>query len=306
MSPEGRPALYKRLSASPYLLLSLTALFWGGNVVASKLLVGHASPMVVVFLRWLIVFALLIGMARREIAAEWRALLPKWPLLLGMGALGFTGFNALFYAAAYHTQAVNIAILQGAMPIVVMLVGLAVFRTPLLPVEVIGALVTIVGVLVTATRGEWSRLADFAFNRGDVFMLAATCLYAGYTVMLKARPKVSALTFLFAVALAAFVTSLPLLGYEIASGHALWPDGQGWLVILYIALFPSLLSQIFYLRGNELLGPARASLFVNMAPVLGAGLSALILGERIGLVDVAALGLVLGGIALAERGRKPG
>lgn len=304
MTPPSSSPLAARLYANPYLLLSLTALFWGGNVVASKLVVGHVSPMVVVLLRWLGVALLLGLLMRREIGAEWPALRAKWPLLLGMGALGFTGFNAFLYAAAHHTQAVNIAIIQGAMPIIVMLTALLVFRTPLRRLEVIGALVTIVGVLVTATHGEWARLANFSFNRGDLFMLAATCLYGGYTVMLRAKPAVSGLVFLFATALAALATSVPLVAYEVTTHGALWPDLQGWLVMAYITLFPSLLAQVFYVRGNELIGPARASLFVNLAPVLGAGLSALILGERIRLVDIAALGLVLGGIALAERGRK--
>lgn len=304
MHSPGASGLRTRLYASPYLLLMLTSLFWGGNVVASKLAVGTVSPMVVVFLRWLVVFALIAAFARRQILEEWRALLPIWPVLLGMGAFGFTGFNALFYLAAHHTQAVNIAIIQGAMPIVVMLVAFAVYRTPMRRLEVIGALITILGVLVTASRGDWARIAGLVFNRGDLFILIATFLYGTYTVMLRARPKVSALTFLFGTALAAFLTSIPLVGYEIATGTAQWPDFKGWLVVGYIALFPSLVSQIFYIRGNELIGAARASLFVNLAPVVGTGLSALILGERVGALDIAALGLVLGGIFLAERAKR--
>ncbi len=303
MAIQPRPKPLAGLFSHPYLLLSITALLWGGNVVASKVLVGHASPLVVVFLRWLLVFALLIGFARGEIAAALPALRTKWRLLLGLGALGFTGFNALFYAAAHHTQGVNIAILQGAMPVVVMLMALAVFRTPLRRLEVIGALTTILGVLAVATRGEWGRLAAFSFNRGDIFILIATCLYGSYTVMLRARPPGSALAYMFAVAFAAFLTSIPLLGYEMATGEAQWPDLLGWLVVVYIAVGPSLLSQIAYLRSIEMIGPARASLFINLAPVLGAGLSALLLGERIGLIDLVALGLVLGGIAVAERGK---
>jgi drug/metabolite transporter (DMT)-like permease len=304
MISPGASGFLTRLNASPYLLLALTSLFWGGNVVASKLAVGTVSPMVVVFLRWLVVFALLAVFARKPILAEWRALLPVWPVLLAMGAFGFTGFNALFYLSAHHTQAVNIAIIQGAMPIVVMLMAFAVYRTPLRRLEVIGALITILGVLVTASRGDWARVVGFAFNQGDLFILIATFLYGSYTVLLKARPKVSALTFLFGTALAAFLTSIPLVGYEIATGTAQWPDLRGWLVVGYISLFPSLLSQIFYIRGNELIGAARASLFVNLSPVLGAGLSALLLGERVGLLDALALGLVLGGIFLAERARR--
>jgi drug/metabolite transporter (DMT)-like permease len=303
MLSEGRSALFSRLYARPYLLLTLTSLFWGGNVVASKLAVGTVSPMVVVFLRWLVVFALLAAFARRQIMAEWRALIPSWPVLLLMGAFGFTGFNALFYLSAHHTQAVNIAIIQGAMPIIVMLVAFAAFRTPLRRLEVIGALITIFGVLLAASRGKWETITGFAFNRGDLFILIATFLYGSYTVMLKARPKVSALTFLAAAALAAFLTSIPLVGYEMAQGQAQWPDTKGWLVVIYISLFPSLLSQIFYLRGNELIGPSRASLFVNLSPVVGAALSTVILGEPLLMLDILALALVLGGIFLAERAK---
>jgi drug/metabolite transporter (DMT)-like permease len=303
MPAAAQSTLFSRFYASPYLLLSLTSLSWAGNVVAGKLAVGAVSPMVVVFLRWLVVFALLAGFARKQILAEWRDVLPFWPMLLLMGMFGFTGFNALFYLAAHHTQAVNIAIIQGAMPIVVMLVAFAVYRTPLRRLEVIGALITIVGVLVTASRGEWARLTGFAFNTGDLFMLIATMLYGTYTVMLKARPKVSALTFLAAAALMAFASSVPLVGYEMITGTAQWPDLKGWLLVGYIALFPSLLSQVFYIRGNELIGPARSSLFVNLVPVLGAGLSALVLGERVTPLDVLALVLVLGGIFIAERAR---
>ena len=50
---------------------------------------------------------------------------------------------------------------------------------------------------------------------------------------------------------------------------------QGGLILLYVALVPSLLSQIFYMRGVELIGPGRAGLFVNLVPIFGALLAVL-------------------------------
>ena len=91
------------------------------------------------------------------------------------------------------------------------------------------------------------------------------------------------LVFFAAMAGVAFLTSLPLLAVEIAQGTVQWPTAKGWLVLLYVGLFPSLLSQIFFMRGVELIGPARAGLFVNLVPVFGALLAVLLLGEPFAL-----------------------
>lgn len=290
------------LYGQPYLLVVLATLFWGGNVVAGKLAVGRVSPMAVTFLRWLISFLALALVARREIAAEWRLVLPSWRYVLGMAAIGFTTFNALFYAAAYHTTAVNIAIIQGSTPIFVLLGTLALgarFRL----LQIVGVLATLVGVVLTATRGDFGVLSTLSFNRGDTWILTASILYACFTLALRWKPKVSAIVFFGAMAAAAAVTSLPLVVVEALMGELQWPDLQGWIILLYIALLPSLLCQIFYIRGIELIGPGRVSVFYNLVPVFGAVLSTLLLGEPFTAYHVLALGMVLGGILIAERAR---
>jgi drug/metabolite transporter (DMT)-like permease len=290
------------LYGQPYLLVVLATLFWGGNVVAGKLAVGRVSPMAVTFLRWLISFLALALVARREIAAEWRLVVPSWRYVLGMAAIGFTAFNALFYAAAYHTTAVNIAIIQGSTPIFVLLGTLALgarFRL----LQIVGVLATLVGVVLTATRGDFGVLSTLSFNRGDTWILTASILYACFTLALRWKPKVSAIVFFGAMAAAATVTSVPLVVAEALMGELQWPDPKGWIILLYIGLLPSLLCQIFYIRGIELIGPGRVSVFYNLVPVFGAVLSTLILGEPFTAYHVLALGMVLGGILIAERGR---
>jgi drug/metabolite transporter (DMT)-like permease len=286
----------------PYILLLLTTLFWGGNVVAGKLAVGEVSPMVVTFLRWLIACAALGLVARRAVAAEWRLLVPSWAYILAMAGLGFTAFNALFYTAAHHTTAVNIAIVQGSTPIFVLL-GTAFQGARFRRLQIAGVLATLVGVVLTATHGDVEVLSTLAFNRGDTWLLIASILYALYTLALRWRPQTSGLVFFVALAAAACVTSLPLVIAEGLMQQLQWPTAWGWLILLYVALLPSLVCQIFYIRGIELIGPGRASTFYNLVPVFGAALSTAILGEPFGAYHALALALVLGGIALAERGR---
>lgn len=295
------PGPIRALWNRPYFLMVFTTLFWGGNVVAGRMAVGQVSPMAVVFLRWLIAFVLLAIVAWRPIRAEYRQMLPHWPLVLLMGVFGYTGFNALFYSAAHHTTATNIAIIQGSTPIVILLLGFAVFRNRLTLWQLIGAFLTVIGVVICASRGDLSVITGLAFNRGDLWVLIASIMYAFYTLLLRKRPDCSPLTFFAAMAAGATVSAVPLIVHEAVQGNLLWPGLKGWLIIAYIAVFPSLLCQIAYIRGVELIGPGRASIFYNLVPIFGVLLAALLLWEWPTPSDLMALGLVIGGILIAER-----
>jgi drug/metabolite transporter (DMT)-like permease len=291
---------HRRLSSTAWLLLSLTMLMWGGNVVAGRLAVGEISPMALTCLRWVIACSLLTVLSHRRLAADWAAVRPRWPLFAAAGFLGFTGFNALFYVAGHLTSGVNISIIQGSVPVLVLAGNLAFFGTRASGAQLVGLMLTVAGIATVATHGDLSALARLQTNLGDLLMLVASLFYALYTLSLKRRPAVSALGFFTLMAYVSCLTSLPLLGYEIATGTVLWPTPKGFAVLIYVALFPSFVSQLLYLRGVQLIGPARAGLFVNLLPVMGALLSVLIVGEPFGAYHAVALGLVLAGIGCAE------
>jgi len=218
-----------------------------------------------------------------------------------MGTLGLTVFNALFYLAAHHTTAVNLTILQGSMPVFVLVGALLFYGTRIHGWQIAGMAVTLLGALLVATRADPGTLASFSFNVGDLWMLAACCLYAGYTVALRSKPVIPGLVFFAALAGVALVTSLPLVAYEVVTGTVTWPTPRGWLIVLYVGLFPSFVAQVLFMRGVELIGPGRAGLFVNLVPIFGALLAVLILSEPFAAYHAVGLTLVLGGIWLAER-----
>src|SRR3954447_23482910 len=195
-SPLG--VAWRWLFGKPYLLLMLTMLGWAGNAVASRLAVGEISPMALTTLRWSIACVLLALFVRRDIAAAWPPLRARWRYVLALAAVGFTAFNALMYVAAHSTGAVNLTILQGAIPVFVLLGALAAFGTRIRPSQALGVAVTLVGVALVAAHGDLATLAQLDFAVGDVFMLIACAAYAGYTLALRQRPPVPALGF-FAV-----------------------------------------------------------------------------------------------------------
>ena len=141
---------------------------------------------------------------------------------------------------------------------------------------------------------------------GDGLMLFAVAAYGGYTVALRNMPKLHWQSTMIALSTGALLSATVFAIVEWLAGFGRWPDSQGWLVIAYTAIFPSVLSQTFYIRGNRLIGGNRAGLFVNLVPVFGTALSVLILAERFQLFHATALALVFGGIWLAERRRFSG
>ncbi|MET0542844.1 MAG: DMT family transporter [Variovorax sp.] len=282
------------------LLLVFTTLIWGANAVAARLAVGEASPMFVTSARWIVCCIALFLTARDEIATHWRALLPHWRFVTAMGTLGFTGFNALFYAAAHHTTAINIAIIQGTIPVLVLLGSVWIYRNRINALQIIGVVVTLAGIAVVASQGHLERLAQLQFNIGDVWMVIACLLYTFYALGLRRRPEVPAIVFFAATALVASLMSLPLLAGEIAMGKFIVPTPKAWLLIAFIGLLPSYVSQLTFMRAVALIGPARAGVYVNLVPIFGPLLAVLVLGEPLSAFHAVALGLVLGGIWIAE------
>ena len=120
----------RRASGRAYLLLTLTALCWGANAIFGRLAVGEISPMALVSLRWLGALGLLVVFAHAQVRRDWPAIRERLPFVAAMGAIGFTVFNALFYVAAHWTTAVNIGIIQGSVPVFVLIGALAAYRTP--------------------------------------------------------------------------------------------------------------------------------------------------------------------------------
>ena len=268
-----------------------------------KFAVGEISPMLLVVLRWLGVLILLVFVAKRQIKQDWPILRQHLWFIAALGILGFTAFNSLFYIAAHATSAVNIGIIQGSVPVFVLLGVFIAYRSRVTVLQIAGVIVTMIGVIIVAIKGDLNQLAALAFNWGDLLMVAACFFYAAYAVSLRQRPDVGALSLFSIMAVAAFVSSIPLVAIEAALGQWLWPTITGWVIVVLVALLPSFLAQIFFIQGVSLIGPSRAGIFVNLVPIFAAVLAVSFLKEPFEMFHGIALVLVLGGIWLAEQSK---
>ena len=288
-------------SLRAYALLTAVASCWAVNTILAKLAVGEISPMALVSVRWFFSLSLVCAIALPSLRRDWEVLRKYLGLLLTLGAVGFATFNGLLYLAAHHTSALNISILQGVIPVFVLL-GVALSPGGgLVPLQLLGVAVTHAGVVVVAAGGDLRGLAAFTLNLGDGLIMGACAIYAGYTVWLRNRPQIAPLSQFAIMAAGAWFASWPMLIAEIGLVGPQETTLRGWGIALATAVFPSLLAQVWFIRGVELIGPSRAGSFVNLVPVLAALLSVMILGERFMLYHGIGLALVFGGIALSEQ-----
>jgi len=285
-----------------YVLLLLTTLFWGGNAVAGKLAVGHVSPMLLTTARWSLACIVLAAFGWPRLKADWAVVRKRLVYLTLLSGAGFTAFNLALYSALLFTSAINVSIEQAGMPMLIFLANFILFHLRVSWAQIVGFVVSLAGVILTAAHGEPARLLDLDVNFGDALMLIALVVYSGYTVALRFRPAVHWQSLMIVMCGAAAITSVPFSVGEYLYGAAIVPDARGWAVIGFTALFPSILSQVFYIKGVELIGANRAGLFMNLVPIFGTLLSIVLLGEAFHSYHAVAMAMVLGGIALAELG----
>ena len=290
----------RTIMVSAPVLLALAALGWGGNTIAARLAVNELSPMFLVSARWLIVASIVLTLYNRQIIKTLYDLRRRWFWLIMMG-FGLSGFNIMFYLAAYSTSAINLGLIQSTIPAVIMAMGLIVLRTPVTLLQLTGLIVAMGGAMVVISKGSLAVIISLTFNHGDLIMLVGCCCYAGYTLGLTRRPPVDSIIMMGVLAIFALLASLPFTIAEAVMGGFFFTGGESWLVLLYVAIVPSFLSQVWFIIGVDKIGSSKAGMFTNLVPVFSALLGVSILRETLGFYHLLSLGLVFTGLYIAQR-----
>jgi drug/metabolite transporter (DMT)-like permease len=285
----------------PYLLLSLTALFWAGNVVLGRFVAGHIPPMTLSFVRWAGAFMVLLPFAARHLVRDWPTIRKHSRLLTLLALTGFSAYNTMAYYGLQYTTAINGLLLQSVAPLFVALWTFVLFRDRLTLRQAIGIGLSLTGVVVIICHGSLTILLSIAFNRGDVWFIVALLIYAFYTAMLRKRPVMHPLSFLAVGMGGGALFLVPAIVLELAGGRTVTFDAESVLSFVYICIFPSLLGYLFLNRGVELIGANRAAPFMHLVPVFGSVLAIVLLGERFEVFHAIGYALVFAGITIATR-----
>jgi drug/metabolite transporter (DMT)-like permease len=291
----------RRFADQPYLLLSLTSLFWAGNVVVARFVTGHIPPVTLAFLRWTGAFLVLLPFAFKYIRTDWPKIRANLPMMVLLAATGIGAYNTIGYYGLQYTTALNALLIQSAAPLFVAFWSLVLFRTHLTAAQAIGILTSLAGVLMIIARGDFASLLAVGFNRGDLLFLLALMIFCIYQAMMPYRPQVHPLAFLAFVIGCGALLNVPFVVWEVASGHTTVFDTETMLALSYVIIFPSVLAYLCFNRGVELIGANRSAPFYHLIPVFGSVLAIGFLGERPQLFHLIGYVLVLAGVFIAAR-----
>ena len=285
----------------PYILLSLASLFWAINIVLGRFIAGTVPPITLAQIRWGGAALILLPISWRHIRRDWPTIRANLPILLVLALTGITLYNTMAYYGLNYTQALNALLMQSSGPLLVALMSLILFRDRLTRQQLIGILVSMLGVIVIITRGHPGILFGLGLNRGDAWLVAAMGVYALYTGLLRKRPAIHFLSFLAFTIAAGAIMLIPLFLIEFGSGYRIDPTPAAFGVILYVVIFPSILSYFCFNRGVELIGANRAGQFFHLIPVFGSAIAILFLGERPEWFHGVGYALIICGIVIAQR-----
>ncbi|MGO3933313.1 DMT family transporter [Rhodopseudomonas pseudopalustris] len=299
--PSSHPHRFGWVSDQPYLLLSLTSLFWAGNAIVGRLAAGHFPPVTLSILRWSCAFLIVLPFAWRHLRQDWHEIRRRLPLMLAISISGISIFNTLQYTALESTTALNILLLQSTAPLFVALWSLIILGVRLTLTQALGILVSMAGVFVILLRGDVTQLAKIELNRGDIIFITALAIFGLYSALTQRRPAIHGLSFLAFTFGCGALFLFPPLVWELMVRPVAAVDFANAASLAYVAIFPSILAYLCYNRGVRLIGANRAAPFFHLIPVFGSAMAIVFLGERPQLFHAYGYALVLAGVYVAAR-----
>ncbi len=285
----------------PYLLLTLTPLFWAGNAVVGRAVAGHFPPITLSILRWTTAFLIVLPFAWPHLMRDWAAIRERLGIMILLSLTGISIFNALQYWALEYTEALNALLMQSSVPLFVAIWSLLLLGVRLTWAQAAGIVVSLCGVLVILLRGDLGALSQISLNKGDLIYLVALGIFGSYSALSVKRPAIHNLSFLAFTFGCGALCLIPLFVWELATRPVVQFTPSNLAVLAYVAIFASILSYLCFNRGVELIGANRAAPFFHLIPVFGSAMAIVFLGEKLRLFHLAGYALVLVGVFIAAR-----
>lgn len=293
---------------TPYtiFLLTLAPLLWAGNAIVGRLVHELVPPITLNLLRWGIAFLILLPLAG-PVFRRGSGVRRNWRQFALLGLLGIGMYNALQYLALKTSTPINVTLVAAGMPVWMMLTGWLFFGAAVSRQQIVGAALSIAGVLLVLARGDIQHILELRLVAGDIFMILATIAWSIYSWLLTRPMEPAAIRSQWASFLLAQVGFGVIWSGVFAAGEWIITDAHiqwGWplaAALAYVAIGPAVIAFRCWGAGVQRAGPSVAAFFSNLTPLFAALLSSAFLGEAPHLYHGAAFLLIVGGIVVSSR-----
>lgn len=264
--------------------LFLTNLFWAGNAIVARLSNDSVGPFTLNFGRWSLALLILLPFCGKDLWRQRKIICQKWPIILVLGLLAITTYNTFLYLAAHSTTAINITLVGCTLPVMTMVASSFLLASRPTRWQLLGLSIALSGVVVIVSKGNLSVLFSLEDNSGDIMIFGISCCWALYSVLIRKYPlELKATTLLTTLIIAGMPILLMLATLEWLLVPSAGLRIRDFPVYLYLAIFPSILSLLFWGYGVKILGPAIASISSYSMPLFAAILSIILLNESLAL-----------------------
>ena len=286
-----------------YTFLILAALFWSGNFIIGKFAtLFEVPPLTLNFLRWVMVWFMLIPFTIKEILAN-KAYIKKNFLVIGfMGILSISTFNSVVYFALNFTQVINAVLMLAAIPVMIIILSsiMKIEKTNLFQIS--GLILSIIGVGTIISNADIQKIISLNFNKGDLWMIVCVFSWSLYSTLLKKnRFRLSQFTLIQIMVTVGLIFLVPQFLYEQSIGLDIKINKASILILLYVVIFPAIAAYYCWQKAIEIIGPNRSAMFIQLMPLFSAILAIIIFKEKFQLYHFVGATFIISGIYLSNR-----
>ena len=286
-----------------YSLLVFAAFCWSGNFIVGKYAyLFEVPPLTLNFLRWVSVWLILIPFTYKEIYNNLNYIKKNWIIISFMGVITISTFNSVVYLALTYTQVINAVLVLAAIPAVTIIISslMKVDKTNIF--QLVGLFLSIIGIGAIISNADVNKIFSLNFNKGDLWMLVCVISWSLYSTLLKKHNfKFSQFTLIQLMVSVGIIFLIPQFFYEKSIGLELNFNKAFFVILFYVVIFPALTAYYCWQKGVEIVGPNRATMFIQLMPLLSALLAIIIFREKLELYHFIGASFILSGIYLSNR-----
>lgn len=296
---------FSYLYNQPYILLILTMLFWGGNMVNSRYIAADFGPMSLAFLRWAIALVILTPFALKYVKTDWPNIKKHWFIVLILSISGISIYNTFVYIGVKDTTAINAVLTTSLAPVFVFIWSFVLFRQKINLFQIVAIIISLCGIMFIIFKGSLDNVQNFNVNKGDLIVLVAIAIYGFYSALLRIKPKIHWFSFVYMTFLIGELVLAPFFVWELATqGNKMFFNVNSVATLFYISIFASILAYVFFNRAVALIGANGVASFFHLIPVFGTILAIIFLGEELLYYHMIGFAMVIFGIYLGSRKQK--
>jgi len=288
---------------SAYGLLILATFFWSGNFIVGKFAyLFQVPPLTLNVLRWISVWFILMPFTYGEIKNNLPSIKKNWFVISFMGVITISTFNSVVYYALNYTKVINSVLVLAAIPAATIMFSslMKIEKTNIF--QLLGLFLSIIGIGSIISYGNIQNIIELNFNKGDLWMLVCVISWALYSTLLKKyKFKFSQFTLIQLMVSAGVLFLIPQFFYEKSINLEVNFNKAFFAILIYVVIFPAIAAYYCWQKGVEIIGPNRASMFIQLMPLFSAIMAIIFLNEKFELYHFVGASFIVLGIYLSNR-----